>query len=63
MKRKATISPVDRESAQPAGRRSAAETLDSWLEEDSRIQGGLKSWEELKQNLDGDRPSSRPLFR
>jgi uncharacterized protein (DUF433 family) len=43
--------------------RSAADILESWLEEDARIQGGIKSWEELKQNLDRDRPSSRPLLR
>jgi uncharacterized protein (DUF433 family) len=42
--------------------RSAANLLNSWLDEDSKIQGGLESWEELRQNLDRDRPSSRPLF-
>lgn len=42
---------------------SAAELLDSWLEEDSTVQGGLDSWEQLKQALDRDRLSSRPLFR
>jgi uncharacterized protein (DUF433 family) len=41
---------------------SAVELLDSWLEEDSRVEGGLESWEQLKRNLDRDRPSSRPLF-
>lgn len=41
---------------------SAVDLLDSWLEEDSRLEGGLESWEQLKRNLDSDRPSSRPLF-
>ena len=41
---------------------SAIDPLDSWLEEDSRLEGGLESWEQLKRNLDSDRPSSRPLF-
>jgi uncharacterized protein (DUF433 family) len=41
---------------------SAIDLLDSWLEEDSRLEGGLESWEQLKRNLDSDRPSSRPLF-
>ena len=41
---------------------SAADLLESWLEEDSRVEGGLESWEQLKRNLDSDRPSSRPLF-
>lgn len=42
---------------------SAAALLDSWLEEDSNVEGGLESWEQLKQELDRDRPSNRPLFR
>lgn len=41
---------------------AAFDLLDSWLEEDSRLEGGLESWEQLKRNLDSDRPSSRPLF-
>ena len=41
---------------------SAADLLESWLEEDSRVEGGLESWEQLKRNLDSDRSSSRPLF-
>jgi hypothetical protein len=41
---------------------SAVELLDSWLEEDSRVEGGLESWEQLKRLLDNDRPSTRPLF-
>ncbi|HEU4891517.1 MAG TPA: DUF433 domain-containing protein [Vicinamibacterales bacterium] len=41
---------------------SAADLLESWLEEDSKVEGGLESWEQLKRNLDSDRPSSRPLF-
>lgn len=41
---------------------SVIDLLDSWLEEDSRLDGGLESWEQLKRNLDTDRPSSRPLF-
>jgi uncharacterized protein (DUF433 family) len=41
---------------------SAIDLLDSWLEEDSRLEGGLESWEQLKRNLDRDRPSNRPLF-
>jgi uncharacterized protein (DUF433 family) len=41
---------------------SAVELLDSWLEEDSKLEGGLESWEQLKRLLDNDRPSTRPLF-
>jgi uncharacterized protein (DUF433 family) len=41
---------------------SAVELPDSWLEEDSRLEGGLDSWEQLKRLLDSDRPSTRPLF-
>lgn len=41
---------------------SAADLLESWLDADSTVQGGLESWEELKRNLDSDRPSHRPLF-
>lgn len=41
---------------------SAVELLDSWLEEDSQLEGGLESWEQLKRLLDNDRPSTRPLF-
>lgn len=41
---------------------SVIELLDSWLDEDSRREGGLESWEQLKRNLDRDRLSSRPLF-
>ena len=46
----------------PRPAQSAADLLDRWLEEDSKIEGGLDSWEQLKRNLDQDRPSSRPLF-
>ena len=41
---------------------AAADLLESWLEEDSTVEGGLESWEQLRQNLDSDRSSSRPLF-
>jgi uncharacterized protein (DUF433 family) len=41
---------------------SAIDFLDSWLEADARLEGGLESWEQLKRNLDRDRPSNRPLF-
>ncbi len=41
---------------------SAADLLESWLDEDSSVEGGLESWEQLKRNLDSDRPSGRPLF-
>ena len=46
----------------PRPAQSAADLLDRWLEEDSKIEGGLDSWEQLKRNLDQDRPSNRPLF-
>jgi uncharacterized protein (DUF433 family) len=36
--------------------------LDSWLEEDSKREGGAESWEQLKRSLDRDRLSNRPLF-
>ena len=42
---------------------SAVDLLDSWLEEDSRLEGGLESWEQLKRNLDSDRPSSHCTVR
>jgi uncharacterized protein (DUF433 family) len=41
---------------------SAVDLVDSWLKEDSKVEGGLQSWEQLKQQLDRDRLSSRPLF-
>jgi uncharacterized protein (DUF433 family) len=41
---------------------SVIDLLDSWLEEDSRREGGPEAWEELKRSLDRDRLSNRPLF-
>jgi uncharacterized protein (DUF433 family) len=41
---------------------SAVDLVDSWLKEDSKVEDGLQSWEQLKQQLDRDRLSSRPLF-
>ena len=41
---------------------SIIDLLDSWLDEDSKREGGAESWEQLKRNLDRDRLSSRPLF-
>ena len=41
---------------------SVVDLLDSWLEEDSKCEGGTESWEELKRCLDRDRLSSRPFF-
>jgi hypothetical protein len=51
MKRGATLVQVDPEVL-----------WESWLEEDSRRQGGLESWEQSKRDLDRDRPAGRPLF-
>ena len=36
--------------------------LQSWIQEDSTIDGGLDSWEQLKRALDSHRTSSRRLF-
>ena len=41
---------------------SAVDLVDSWLKEDSKVEGGLESWEQLKQELDKNRLSGRPLF-
>jgi uncharacterized protein (DUF433 family) len=41
---------------------SVIDLLDSWLEEDSKREGGSESWEQLKRSLDRDRLSNRPLF-
>ena len=41
---------------------SVIDLLDSWLDEDSKREGGAESWEQLKRSLDRDRLSSRPLF-
>jgi uncharacterized protein (DUF433 family) len=41
---------------------SVIDLLDSWLEEDSKREGGAESWEQLKRGLDRDRLSSRPFF-
>jgi uncharacterized protein (DUF433 family) len=41
---------------------SVIDLLDSWLEEDSKREGGSESWELLKRGLDRDRLSNRPLF-
>jgi uncharacterized protein (DUF433 family) len=42
--------------------RTAIDLLNSWIEEDSTLDGGLDSWEQLKRELDRDRPASRRLF-
>jgi uncharacterized protein (DUF433 family) len=41
---------------------AAINLLESWIEEDSRLDGGLDSWDQLKRNLDSHRTSSRRLF-
>ncbi|MBY0496910.1 MAG: DUF433 domain-containing protein [Cyanobacteria bacterium] len=41
---------------------SAVDLVDSWLKEDSQVEGGLQSWEQLKQQLNRHRLSNRPLF-
>ena len=36
--------------------------LQSWIDEDANVEGGLEAWEALKRNLDSHRRSSRRLF-
>ncbi len=36
--------------------------LHSWVDEDSKVDGGLEAWEELKRGLDSNRTSRRRLF-
>ena len=40
----------------------AINLLESWIQEDSRLDGGLDSWEQLKRALDSHRSYSRRLF-
>jgi hypothetical protein len=56
----------DPEDTKELPRRSlgtVAELLESWIQEDSRLEGGLEAWEQLKRALDGSRPGGRPLPR
>lgn len=41
---------------------AAIQLLRSWVDEDSKVEDGLKAWEQLKQELDSHRTSSRRLF-
>lgn len=41
---------------------SAIRLLQSWVNEDATVDGGLEAWEELKRELDSHRTSSRRLF-
>ena len=36
--------------------------LESWIEEDSRLDSGVEAWEELKRALDSSRSGGRLLF-
>ena len=36
--------------------------LQSWIDENANVEGGLEAWETLKKNLDSHRTSSRRLF-
>jgi hypothetical protein len=42
--------------------RALTDLLESWLEEDSRLDGGAEAWEQLKRALDSSRSGGRPLF-
>jgi uncharacterized protein (DUF433 family) len=41
---------------------AAIQLLQSWLDEDSKVDGGLEAWEDLKRALDSHRTASRRLF-
>jgi len=51
---------VDEESARSGKGHRAVRLLESWLEDESGYDE--ETWPELKERLDEDRPSSRPLF-
>ena len=40
----------------------AIRLLQSWVDEDAKVDGGLEAWEALKEDLDRHRTSSRRLF-
>ena len=42
--------------------RAVIDLLDSWIEEDSRLDNGVEAWQELKRALDSSRCGSRCLF-
>jgi hypothetical protein len=48
-------------SPEPSAR-ALIDLLESWLEEDSRLDGGAEAWEKLKRALDSSRCGSRRLF-
>jgi uncharacterized protein (DUF433 family) len=41
---------------------AAVRLLQSWLDEDATVEGGLEAWEALKKDLDRNRTSGRRLF-
>ncbi|OFW21527.1 MAG: hypothetical protein A3H97_09680 [Acidobacteria bacterium RIFCSPLOWO2_02_FULL_65_29] len=41
---------------------TAIQLLQAWIEEDSKVDGGLEAWETLKKELDSHRTSHRRLF-
>ena len=41
---------------------SVIDLLESWIEEDSRLDSGVEAWEELKRALDSSRSGGRLLF-
>ena len=42
--------------------RAVIDLLESWIEEDSRLDGGVEAWEQLKRALDSSRFGGRRLF-
>jgi len=42
--------------------RAVVDLLESWIEEDSRLDSGVEAWEQLKRALDSSRSGGRRLF-
>jgi hypothetical protein len=42
--------------------RAVVDLLESWIEEDSRLDSGVETWEQLKRALDSSRSGGRRLF-
>jgi predicted HTH domain antitoxin len=52
----------DKKELPPRPVGTVAELLESWIQEDSRLEGGFETWKQLKRALDCSRPGGRPLF-
>jgi hypothetical protein len=55
--------PADAKAGSPdRSTRAVVDLLESWIEEDSRLDTGVETWEQLKRALDRSRFGGRRLF-